>query len=46
MIDLPGELYTVETDHKVQDNCKHPLAMIEVAQNQKQANKGGFSKVA
>ena len=35
--DLPGELYTVEADDKVPDNCKYPLAMTEAAQNQKQS---------
>ena len=46
--DLPGELYTVEADDKVPDNCKYPLAMIEAAQNQTQTNTGSsaFSKVA
>ena len=34
---LPGELYTVEADDKVPDNCKYPLAMTEAAQNQKQS---------
>ena len=43
--DLPGELYTVEADDKVPDNCKYPLAMIEAAQNQKQTNKGGLAKL-
>ena len=38
--DLPGELYTVQADHKVPDNCKYPSAMIEAVQNQKQTNKG------
>ena len=38
--DLPGELYTVQADHKVPDNCKYPSPMIEAAQNQKQTNKG------
>ena len=42
--DLPGEVYTIEADDKVPDNCKYPLAMIEAAQNQKQTNTGGLSK--
>ena len=43
--DLPGELYTVDADNKVPDNCKYPLAMIETAQNQKQTNTGGLAKL-
>ena len=43
--DLPGELYIVEADDKVPDNCKYPLAMIEAAQNQKQTNTGGLAKL-
>ena len=43
--DLPGELYTVEADDKVPDNCKYPLAMIEASQNQKQTNTGGLTKL-
>ena len=44
--DLPGELYAVLADDKVPDNCKNSLTMIEAAQNLKQTNTGGFSKVA
>ena len=43
--DLPGELYTVETDDKVPDNCKYPLAIIEAAQNQTQTNTGSSAKL-
>ena len=43
--DLPGELYTIETDDKIPDNYKYPLAAIQTAQNQKQTNRK-FSKVA
>ena len=28
---LPGELYTIEADYKIPDNCKYPLAMILAA---------------
>ena len=38
--DLPGELYTVETD-----DCKYPLTMVEAVQNQKQTNTGGLEKL-
>ena len=27
---------------KIPDNCKYPAALIQVAQNQKQINKGGL----
>ena len=36
---LPGELYTIEAEIKIPDNCKYLLATIQVAQNQKQTNK-------
>ena len=40
-----GELYTIEADNKNLDNCKYPLAMIIVAQNQKQTITGGLAKL-
>ena len=45
---LPGELYTLEVNDKIPNNCKYPLALIQAAQNQKQTNTGGlgFGKVA
>ena len=30
----------METNDKIPDNCKHPLAAIQAAQNQKQTNTG------
>ena len=42
---LPSELYTIEADDKIPDNCKYPLALIEAAQNQKPTNIGGLAKV-
>ena len=42
---LPGELYTIETDDKILDNCKYPLALIETARNQKPTNTGGLAKL-
>ena len=33
--DLPDELYTIEADDKIPDNCKYPLALIQAAQNEK-----------
>ena len=35
---LPGELYAIEADDKIPDNCKYSLALIEAAQNQKPTN--------
>ena len=43
--DLPCELYTVEADDKIPDNCKYPLATIQVAHDQKQTNTGGLAKL-
>ena len=34
--ELPGELYTIEANDKIPDNCKYPLALMQAAQNQKQ----------
>ena len=42
---LPGEIYTIEADDKIPDNCKYQLAMIPPAQNQKQTNTGGLTKL-
>ena len=42
---LPGELYTIEADNKIPDNCKYPLAKILAAQNLKQTNTGGLAKL-
>ena len=42
---LPGDLYTIETDDKILDNCKYPLALIETARNQKPTNTGGLAKL-
>ena len=43
--ELPGELYTIEANDKIPDNCKYPLALIVAAQNQNQANTGGLPKL-
>ena len=42
---LLGELYTIEADDKIPDNCNNSLAMIEAAPNQKQTNTGGLAKL-
>ena len=43
---LPGELYTIEAHDKIPDNCKHPLATIQAAQDQQTNKHRRFSKVA
>ena len=37
---LPGELYTIEGNGKIPNNCKYSLVTIQDAQNQKQSNTG------
>ena len=44
--ELSGELYIIEANDKFPDNCKHPLALIQAAQSQKQKKHRRFSKVA
>ena len=29
--ELPGELYTIETNEKIPDNCKYQLPLIQAA---------------
>ena len=43
--EFPGELYIIEANDKILDNCKYQLALIQAAQNQKQTNKGGLEKL-
>ena len=42
--EILGELYTIEVNDKIPDNCKHALALMQAAQNQKQTNTGGLAK--
>ena len=42
--ELSGELYIIEANDKIPDNCKYQLALIQAPQNQKQTNTGGLSK--
>ena len=39
---LPGELYTIDVNGKVPDNCKCTLTLVQAAQNQKQRDTGGL----
>ena len=41
---FPGGLYRIETDDKIPDNFKYPLATIQAAKNQKQTKTGGLIK--
>ena len=43
--DLPGDLYTIETNVKILDNYKYSAALIQAAQNRKQANTGGLAQL-
>ena len=43
--ELPGEPYTTETNDKIPDNSKYPLALRQAAQNQKQTNTGSLEKL-
>ena len=43
--DLPGELHTIKANNKIPGNCTYPFALIQAAQNQKQANTRGLGKL-
>ena len=43
--ELPCELYRIESNDKIPDNCKYPLALIQAVQNQKPKNTGGLAKL-
>ena len=43
--DFPGDLYTIEANDKIPDNCKYPLSTVQAAQNQKQTNAGVSAKL-
>ena len=43
--DVPGELYTIEADDKIPDNCKYTLTTIHAIQDQKQTNIGGLARL-
>ena len=42
--DLPSELYAIEANEKIPDDCKYPLALIKAAWNKKHICKK-FGKV-
>ena len=43
--ELPGELYTIEANDEIPDDCKYPLVLTQAAQNQKQINTGDLAKL-
>ena len=44
--DLPGDVYTIETNEKIAGNCKYPLViLIQSAQNHIQTNTEGMEKL-
>ena len=45
VLNLPGDLHTMEGNDKIPDNCKYPLATIQAAENQKQKNAGSLAKL-
>ena len=42
---LLSQVYTIEADNKVSDNCKCPLATIQAAPNKKQTNTESLVKL-
>ena len=42
---LPGKVYSIEANDKILDELRCPFFMIQAAQNQKQTNTGGLSKL-
>ena len=43
--EFSGEIYIIETNDKLPDNRKYPLALIQAAQNQKQTNTRGSANL-
>ena len=43
--ELPGEIYTIEANDKIADNCKYQLTLIQAFQNQMQISTGGLQKL-
>ena len=41
---LPDKLNTVEASDKIPNDCKYTLALIQAAQNQRQASRGNLEK--
>ena len=41
---LPSDVYSVEANEKIPDDCRYPFSIIQAAQNQKQTNIGVLAK--
>ena len=46
VLNLPGDLHTMEGNDKIPDNCKYPLATIQAAENQKAGRKKNAGSLA
>ena len=42
---LPGEVYSIEANDISPDNFRHPISVIQAAQDQKQTNTEGHVKL-
>ena len=42
---MPSDLYTIDANGKIPDNCQYPLALLQSARNQKQTDTGGLAKL-
>ena len=42
---LPSELYKINANDKIPDNCKYPLVLIEADENQKETDTRGLVKL-
>ena len=45
ILNSPGEVYSVEVNDKIPDDCRYPFFVIKPAQNQQQTNTGGIAKL-
>lgn len=43
--DLYVEIYAIEINGKIPDNCKYTVTLIQAAQNQTQTNTGGLAQL-
>ena len=43
--DLYVEIYAIEINDKISDNCKYTVTFIQAAQNQTQTNTGGLAQL-
>lgn len=45
ILNSTGEVYSVEVNDKIPDDCRYPFFVIKPAQNQQQTNTGGIAKL-